>query len=69
LLPVLRQLRGWFLAGALLVCLALFAGLVHDFGQTEAAAGWFTSRPLLPALLLGIGFLLMLAHRLSSRGE
>lgn len=45
----------------------MFAGLVHDFGNAEA--GWFTTRPALPVILLTVGYLLMLAYRLGSRGE
>jgi hypothetical protein len=51
------------------VFLILFAGLVHDFGQPDVSKGWFTGNPVLPLILLAIGYLLMLGHRLASRGE
>ena len=47
----------------------LFAGLIHDFGQSDVSVGWFTANPMLPIVLLIIGYLLMLGHRLASRGE
>jgi hypothetical protein len=68
-LALLRRLRPWFLAGAILIFLILFAGLIHDFGQADINSGWFTARPILPVLLVGVGYLLMLGHRLASRGE
>ncbi|MGH2352741.1 MAG: hypothetical protein ACRDI2_02460 [Chloroflexota bacterium] len=68
-LPLLRRLRNWFLFGAIVVFLILFAGLIHDFGQSDVNVGWFTSRPIIPAVLLGIGYLLMLGYRFGSRGE
>jgi hypothetical protein len=68
-LAVLRRLRPWFLAGAILIFLILFAGLIHDFGQSDVSVGWFTANPVLPIVLLIIGYLLMLGHRLASRGE
>ena len=68
-MPFLRRLRPWFLAGAILVFLILFAGLVHDFGQPDVSKGWFTGNPVFPLILLAIGYLLMLGHRLASRGE
>ncbi len=68
-MPLLRRLRAWFLAGAIVIFLILFAGLIHDFGQPNVDVGWFTARPLIPAVLLGIGYLLMLGYRLGSRGE
>ncbi|HEX2035085.1 MAG TPA: hypothetical protein VHS99_12950 [Chloroflexota bacterium] len=63
----MRRLRSWFLIGAILIFFVMFAGLVHDFGNAEA--GWFTTRPALPVILLTVGYLLMLAYRLGSRGE
>jgi hypothetical protein len=68
-LAVLRRLRPWFLAGAIFIFLILFAGLIHDFGQSDVSLGWFTANPALPVVLLIIGYLLMLGHRLASRGE
>lgn len=68
-LAVLRRLRPWFLAGAILIFLILFAGLIHDFGQADVNVGWFTANPALPIGLLVLGYLLMLGHRLGSRGE
>ncbi len=68
-MAVLRRLRPWFLAGAILIFLILFAGLIHDFGQEDVNVGWFTSNPALPIGLLVLGYLLMLGHRLGSRGE
>jgi hypothetical protein len=66
---LLARLRGWFMFGALLVCVILFAGLVHDFGQPDPSTGWFTGRPTLALVLLGIGYVLMLLQRLGSRGQ
>ena len=68
-LHLLRRLRGWFLLGALLVCIALFVGLIHDFGQPEVTVGWFTTHPALPLILLVIGYLCMLGQRLGSNRE
>jgi hypothetical protein len=68
-LAVLRRLRPWFLAGAIVIFLVLFAGLIHDFGQPDVNVGWFTANPVVPIVLLVIGYLLMLGHRLASRGE
>jgi hypothetical protein len=66
---LLRRFRGWFLFGAILVCAVLFAGLIHDFSQPDPSSGWLTGNPTIPVLLLGLGYLLMLAHRFSGRGE
>jgi hypothetical protein len=64
----LHRLRGWFLAGALLIFVILFAGLIHDFSLANPEHGWFTGRPGIPAALLVIGYLFMLAQRFGSRG-
>jgi hypothetical protein len=66
---LLRRLRPWFLGGAILIFLVLFAGLIHDFGQSGVSKGWFTSNPVLPVVLLAVGYLLMVGYRLASRGE
>jgi hypothetical protein len=68
---LLARLRGWFLFAAVFICIVLFAGLVHDFSQTAPEAGWFTSRPVIPAILLAAGYVCMLLHRLaaSRRGD
>jgi hypothetical protein len=63
---LLARLRGWFLMGAVLICILLFIGLVHDFTQTDPAQGWFTSQPVIPGVLLGAGYLCMLGHRIAS---
>jgi uncharacterized membrane protein YdcZ (DUF606 family) len=63
---LLTRLRGWFLFGAVVICALLFAGLIHDFSQADPEAGWFTSRPIIPAVLLVAGYLLMVAHRFAS---
>lgn len=68
-MAVLRRLRPWFLAGAIVIFLILFAGLIHDFGQSDVNVGWFTGNPAIPIVLLVLGYLFMLGHRLSSRGE
>jgi hypothetical protein len=68
-LAVLRRLRPWLLAGAIVIFLILFAGLIHDFSQSDVNVGWFTANPAIPLVLLVIGYLLMLGHRLGSRGE
>ncbi len=68
-LLLLRRLRPWFLTGAIVIFLILFAGLIHDFGQANVDVGWFTARPAIPAVLLVIGYLLMLGYRLGSRSE
>lgn len=52
--------------GAVVICILLFIGLVHDFTQTDPAMGWFTSRPVIPGILLGAGYLCMLGHRIAS---
>ena len=52
-----------------LIFLILFAGLIHDFSQADVNVGWFTANPAVPLVLLVIGYLLMLGHRLGSRGE
>jgi hypothetical protein len=66
---LLARLRGWFLFGAFLVCVVLFAGLVHDFAQPDAASGWFTSRPAIPLTLLVLGYALMVLQRFGNRGQ
>jgi hypothetical protein len=66
---LLGRLRGWFLFGAILVCAVLFAGLVHDFSQPNPAAGWFTGNPVVPGILLAIGYAFMVAHRFGGRGQ
>jgi uncharacterized membrane protein YraQ (UPF0718 family) len=66
---LLARFRSWFLFGAFLVCAILFAGLIHDFAQPDAASGWFTSRPALPIALLVVGYVLMVLQRLGPRGE
>lgn len=66
LLRLLRQLRGWFLIGAVVVGAVLVVGLVHDFGQPDISSGWFTGRPALPAALLIVGYLCMLGQRLGT---
>jgi hypothetical protein len=48
-------------------CALLFAGLVHDFGQTESSSGWFTARPALAGLLLGAGYVCMLLYSIAGR--
>jgi hypothetical protein len=63
---LLARLRGWFLLGAVVLCLLLFAGLVHDFGQTDAASGWFTSRPALAGVLLAAGYVCMVLYRIAA---
>jgi hypothetical protein len=63
---LLARLRGWFLIGAVVICIVLFAGLVHDFQQTDPATAWFTTRPVIPGILLGAGYLCMLGHRIAS---
>ncbi len=68
-LAVLRRFRPWLLAGAIVIFLILFAGLIHDFSQADVNLGWFTANPAVPLVLLVIGYLLMLGHRLGSRGE
>jgi hypothetical protein len=65
--PLLARLRGWFLLGAVLFCALLFAGLVHDFGQTDASAGWFTANPALAGILLGLGYACMVLYSVSRR--
>jgi hypothetical protein len=57
------------LFGAIVVCVVLFAGLVHDFSQPDASTGWLTANPVIPGILLAIGYLFMLAHRFSGRGQ
>lgn len=64
---MLARLRGWFLFGAVVFCALLFAGLVHDFGQTESSSGWFTARPALAGLLLGAGYVCMLLYSIAGR--
>lgn len=64
--PLLARLRGWFLFGAVVICIILFVGLVHDFSQPDPDAGWFTARPILPGILLAAGYVLMLAHRIAA---
>ena len=64
---MLARLRGWFLLGAVVFCALLFAGLVHDFGQTETEAGWFTARPALAGVLLGAGYVCMVLYSIASR--
>jgi hypothetical protein len=64
---LLARLRGWFLLGAVFFCALLFAGLVHDFGQTDAASGWFTSRPALAGILLAAGYACMVAYSFGRR--
>ncbi len=64
-----RRLRTLLLVGALVVCLALFVGLFHDFSLTDPAQGWFTGRPQIPLALLLIGFVLMVAQRFVPGGE
>ncbi len=66
---MLARFRGWFLFAAFLVCAILFAGLIHDFSQSDTAAGWFTSRPALPIALLVIGYILMVLQRLGPKSE
>ncbi len=63
---LLTRLRSWFLLGAVLVCAVLFAGLIHDFSQSDAETAWFSTRPIIPAVLLGVGYILMLAYRFAS---
>ena len=63
---MLARLRGWFLLGAVVLCILLFAGLVHDFGQTDAEAGWFTARPALAGVLLAAGYVCMVLYRIAS---
>lgn len=55
--------------GALVICLALFVGLFHDFGLTDPSKGWFTRNPAIAVALLVIGYLLMVAQRFVNRGE
>ena len=57
-LAVLRRFRPW-LAGAIVIFLILFAGLIRDFSQADVNVGWFTANPAVP-LVLVIGYLLML---------
>ena len=64
---MLARLRGWFLLGAVVFCALLFAGLVHDFGQTEVEAGWFTARPALAGVLLACGYVCMLLYSIGGR--
>ncbi len=66
---MLRRLRPWFLLVAIIIFFALFAGLIHDFGLADPSGGWFTGQPAIPAVLLAIGYLSMLAYRFSARGE
>jgi hypothetical protein len=63
---LLARLRGWFLIGAVVICGLLFAGLVHDFGQTSPDTGWFTARPVLAGILLAAGYVCMVLHRIAS---
>lgn len=63
---LLARLRGWFLIGAVVICILLFAGLVHDFSQTSPDSGWFTARPALAGVLLAIGYVCMVLHRIAS---
>ena len=63
---MLARLRSWFLIGAVVICILLFAGLVHDFSQTSPDTGWFTARPALAGVLLGAGYLCMVMHRIAS---
>ena len=68
-MPVLRRLRNWFLAIAVLLFLVLFAGLIHDFGQPDVNVGWLTGHPAIPVALLALGYACMLGYRFGSRGE
>ncbi len=63
---MLGRLRGWFLLGAVVILSLLFVGLIHDFGQTSPEAGWITARPGVAGVLLGVGYLCMLLHRIAS---
>jgi hypothetical protein len=63
---LLARLRGWFLFAAVPICIILFAGLVHDFSQTDASTTWFVNRPIIPGLLLAAGYVFMLLHRIAS---
>ena len=63
---MLARLRGWFLLGAVVLCTLLFAGLVHDFGQTDASEGWFTARPALAGVLLAAGSVCMVLYRIAA---
>ena len=63
---LLARLRGWFLLGAVVLCILLFAGLVHDFSQTDASEGWFTARPALAGVLLGAGYVCMVLYRIAA---
>ena len=65
---MLRRLRIWFMVGALIICGILFVGLFHDFSLTDPSKGWFTGRPVVPAALLVVGYLLMVAQRFAQRG-
>jgi hypothetical protein len=53
--------------GAVLFCALLFAGLVHDFGQTEAGHGWFTGNPALAGILLALGYACMVLYTFARR--
>lgn len=64
---MLARLRGWFLLGAVFFCALLFAGLVHDFGQTEAGHGWFTANPALAGILLALGYACMVLYTFARR--
>lgn len=63
---MLSRLRGWFLLGAVVLCILLFAGLVHDFSQTDASEGWFTARPALAGVLLAAGYVCMVLYRVAA---
>jgi len=63
---LLARLRGWFLLGAVVLCILLFAGLVHDFSQTDPEASWFTARPALAGALLAAGYVCMVLYRIAA---
>jgi hypothetical protein len=62
-----RRLRTVFLAGAILICAILFGALIHDFSLPDPQHGWLTGNPALPIVLLVIGYLCMVGHRVTSR--
>ena len=65
----MRRFRSWFLIGALVICLALFVGLFHDFSLADPSKGWFTQRPSIPITLLVVGYLCMVGQRMAGRSE